>query len=332
MRRALVMNASAPHYNLGARKLADWLTTQGYAVDYHDGDPGLFGGEPELVCLSVIFSWHAPLARDVALRYRDRAEVWCGGPGVFALAHWWRRETGLEVVRGVDPRFENQRSLGAPYKTTFASRGCPVNCAFCIVPRLEGVTFTLNWDFAPAPILCDNNLSALPEEFQAHILARYRATGVRLADCNSGFEPRTFTEDTYARWRADYRGTWRFAFDETREREDVERMLRILRGESARRKRVYVLVGNEPFEQCYARAEQVIAWGGEPHCQFVLPLNWLGDPRTLEPKHGWTYQRGRDFCRYYNTRGWRSFPLREYRPRADEPPPFARARGAGCAA
>lgn len=317
--RALVVNCSAPHYNLGARKLADWLRAEGHTVTEAEGDPGLFGGEPDLVCLSVIFSWHAPTAREVALRYADR-EVWCGGPGMFALWHWWQRETGGTVTRGIDARFEHQRG---DYRMTFASRGCPVNCSFCIVPRLEGVTFTLNWDFQPAPVLCDNNLSALPAEFQEHILRRYRETGTHLADCNSGFEPRAFTEETYERWRAIYRGAWRFAFDVMGERADVERMMGILRAVPARRKRVYVLVGNEPFAACYERAEQVIAWGGEPHCQFVLPLNWLGDPATLEPKHGWTYQRGRDFCRYYNTRGWRSYPLREYRPRVGERPPFA---------
>ena len=37
----------------------------------------------------------------------------------------------------------------------------------------------------------------------------------------------------------------------------------------------------------------------------------------------WTYQKGRDFCRYYNRFLWRSIPLREYSNRAGERPPFA---------
>lgn len=325
MTTALVVNCSAPHYNLGAAKLADWLLAQGYRVERAEGDPGLFGGDPALVCLSVIFSWHAPLARDVALRYRDRAEVWCGGPGVFALRHWWEQETGLPLTLGLDQRFERHRG---DYRMTFASRGCPVGCWFCIVPKLEGRDFTLDYDFQPAPILCDNNISALPDDFQDHILARYAASGVKLADCNSGFEPRTFTEATYARWCPHYKGAWRFAFDVLAEEADVRRMLAILHDEPARRKRVYVLVGNEPFAECQYRAQQVIALGGEPHCQFVLPLNWLGDPNTVNAKHGWTYQLGRDFCRYYNTRGWRTYPLRDYKPRMTEPPPFARMEAA----
>jgi len=56
--RALVINCSAPHYNLGARKLHDWLPSKGYTVTYSDGDPGIWGLDADLVCLSVIFSWH----------------------------------------------------------------------------------------------------------------------------------------------------------------------------------------------------------------------------------------------------------------------------------
>jgi hypothetical protein len=326
--RAVVINCSVTPthrcYNLGAHKLADWLKTQGYQVASYDGDPGLWALDADLVCLSVIFSWHAPLAREIALRMKERAEVWAGGPGLFALAHWWRQETGLEIVRGLDERFDKQRGC---YRMTFASRGCPVNCSFCIVPRLEGTSFTFDPEFVPAPILGDNNLSALPVEYQEHIIARYHAFKQPLEDANSGFEPRYFNEDTYQRWKPlldETYATWRFALDEMREFADVERMMRILKDVPRSRKRVYCLVGNEPVEMCYERAQKIIEWGGEPWCQFVLPLNWLGDPDKVKLRFDWaSYQQGRDFCRYYNTWGWRSYPLWEYRPRTNEPPPFA---------
>jgi len=192
---------------LGAAKLTDWLAEQGYLVEHATGDPGpLFTQAtpgPDLVALSVIFSWHAPLARTLAQRRQDQAEVWCGGPGMFALGKWWRQETGLALHRGLDPRFEQQRG---PYRMTFAARGCPVGCSFCLVPRLEGTTFTLDWEFQPAPILGDNNLSALPSAFQEHIIRRYQETGTRLADAHSGFEPRPFDEGTYRRRQPLLRG------------------------------------------------------------------------------------------------------------------------------
>src|SRR5262249_27081191 len=151
--------------------------------------------------------------------------VWCGGPRLFALTHWWQQETGLTCQRGLDPRFEYQRGGD---RMTFSSRGCPVNCSFCLGPRPEGRTFPLDWDFVPAPTLCDNNLSALPMAFQEHILRRYHETGTPLRDANSGFEPQTFDEDTYHRWRTTLRGPWRFAFDTLQEEAAVTQMMQLL--------------------------------------------------------------------------------------------------------
>jgi pyruvate-formate lyase-activating enzyme len=327
--KAIVVNCSSTPthtcYNLGARKLADWLKEQGYHVAYYNGDPGMWELDVDLVCLSVIFSWHAQLAREIALRMKDRTEVWCGGPGMFALASWWRKETGLEVVRGLDERFDKQRGS---YAMTFASRGCPVNCSFCIVPRIEGTTFTFDPDFNLAPVLCDNNLSALPQDYQDHIIQRYLHGDVTFKEANSGFEPHYFDEACYHRWKPLIkRGPWRFALDEMRELEDVRRMMHLLKDEPARQKRVYVLVGNEPVEQCYERAMKVIEWGGEPHCQFVLPLNLLDNPAQAQARvklrYNWqSYQQGKDFCRYFNTWGWRSYPIWTYAPRVHQPCPF----------
>lgn len=314
--RALVVNCSAPSYSLGAKKLADWLREQGHDVTEAKGDPGMFSLGFDLVALSVVFSNHARIAAGV----KANSDVWCGGPGMTRLAPWWKRQTGLECVVGLDQRFERQRGQ---YHMTFASRGCPVGCWFCIVPKLEGSTFTLYYDFQPAPILCDNNLSALPVDFQEHIIRRYAETGVRLLDAESGFEPASFNGATFERWRNILRERpWRFAYDELAEREQVCEMMRVLAPIRPRLKQVYVLAGNEPIEQCYQRAAEVIAWGGEPHVQYLRPLDWLGDRASLRHRFDWTDQLGRDFCRFWNRRIWKAASLPEYRPRQDEPPPF----------
>lgn len=305
----LVINVSAPHYNLGARKLAAWLAEQGENVRYEDGDPGMFDNDPESVWLSVIFSWHAPAAYQIAQRYHNRALVHCGGPGMYALKKWWTDRVGGYFQRGLDARFERQRGN---FLMTFASRGCPVGCSFCIVPKLEGTEFTLDWDFQPAPILCDNNLSALPVEFQEHIIRRYQETGTTLKDANSGFEPLTFDEGTYRRWKPILRGPWRFAFDTTSETQQVEQMMRILAGESPKRKQVYVLVGNEPFEACAERARKVIEWGGEPYVQPLMPLNALSR-QDIKVAYDWTADRLRAFQRYYNRHLWRYCEFDDYK-------------------
>ena len=261
--------------------------------------------EGDTAYLSVAFSWRLPDAYQRAIWYKSQGyRIRAGGPGLFARRSYLAdvAELGGEV----DALIHHNP------QATIASRGCPVGCYFCIVPRVEGLTFTLLPDFTPRPILCDNNLSALPVDYQEHIIDRYRNFEVPLLDANSGFEPRTFDEYTYRRWRAINRGPWRFAYDETSEGGDVRRMARILRDEPAKCKRIYVLIGNEPFEACYRRILEVIEWGCEPHVQPLIALNSL----TRDPivRHDWTAQKLRDLARWANRWLWRTCSFADYVP------------------
>ena len=85
---------------------------------------------------------------------------------------------------------------------------------FCLVPAMEGRKFTLLPDFEPRPVLCDNNPSALPSDYQDYIVERYTAAGVPLVDANSGFEPQTFDAEVFARWKKINIGPWSYAYDE----------------------------------------------------------------------------------------------------------------------
>jgi hypothetical protein len=262
--------------------------------------------EGDVAFLSVAFTWLLPKAFARALWYRALGyRVRAGGPALFLPS---MRDELAEVAElgGDVPDAVVHHNAAA----TIASRGCPVGCWFCIVPAMEGREFTLLPDFPVRPVLCDNNLSALPAAFQDHIISRYRAEGVPLLDANSGFEPRTFDDEVYARWCAINQGPWRFAYDDQPEREDVRRVMHMLRAEPAKRKRVYVLIGNEPFEACMERIREVIAWGGEPHVQPYMKLNAL--ERRPHVRFDWTEQLLRDVARWSNGHVWRSAPFDEY--------------------
>lgn len=260
--------------------------------------------EGDTAFLSVAFTWKLPDAYARAIFYRSQGyRVLAGGPGVFT------RRAFLADVAEVGGAIPDAVVRHHPL-ATIASRGCPVGCWFCIVPKMEGRDFTLLPDFPVRPILCDNNLSALPPEYQDHIVARYQREGVPLLDANSGFEPKTFTDEVYARWRVINRGPWRFAFDEQGEREDVARVMRMLKGESPKRKRVYVLIGNEPVASCVERVREVIAWGGEPHCQPYMKLNAL--VRRPHVRFDWTEASLIACARWANRRLWRYVSLDDY--------------------
>lgn len=261
--------------------------------------------EGEVAYLSIAFSWRLDDAHQRALWYRALGySVRAGGPGVFTRKHY------LADVAELGGQYPDAVFRHNPM-ATIASRGCPVGCWFCIVPKMEGREFTLLPDFPVRPVLCDNNLSALPADFQDHIIARYRAAGVPLLDANSGFEPRTFDEAVYARWKAINRGPWRFAYDDAAERPHVERVMRMLKDVAPKRKRVYVLIGNEPMDACITRLKEVIAWGGEPHAQPYIKLNALyKQPRV---RFDWTADDLRIVARWANRRVWRYTELEGYR-------------------
>lgn len=261
--------------------------------------------ENKTAFLSVAFSWRLPDAYQKAIWYKAQGyKVRAGGPGMFVLRNYFADVADLGGE--VDALIHHNPDA------TIASRGCPVGCYFCIVPKMEGKEFTLIPEFTPRPILCDNNLSALPIEYQDFIIEKYKKFGVPLLDANSGFEPITFDEDTYRRWKEINKGPWRFAYDETKEGDDVYKVAQILKDVPGSKKRVYVLIGNEPYEECLRRIYQVIEWGCEPHVQPIMSLRAL----KYKPmkKYDWTEKKLKDVARWANRWIWRKVPnFEDYR-------------------
>jgi hypothetical protein len=259
----------------------------------------------ETAYLSVAFTWKLNEARDRASWYRSLGyRVLAGGPAVFMRRHFLEgyAELGAPVPDAV--RFHNPDA-------TYATRGCDQRCKFCNVWMIDG-GFSYFPDFTVRPILCDNNLSGLDPRYQDHIIERYRATGVALLDANSGFEPKSFDGAVFERWRVINRGPWRFGYDETQERDRVREVMRMLRegGIAPKKIRPYVLIGDEPFDQCMQRIREAIEWGGEPHVQAKIKLNAL--EKEPQIRYDWTARKLTDVARWANRRVWRYATFEDY--------------------
>lgn len=265
--------------------------------------------EGDTTLISVAFTWRLNEAYDMAQFSKALGKrVIVGGPALFQSKMKQRFEGVAEIGTDYPDAIARHNPMA-----TIASRGCPVGCSFCIVPAMEGLEFTLLPEFPVRPILCDNNLSALPGDYQQLIIDRYRSGRVPLLDANSGFEPITFTDEVYARWRSivnEGGGPWRFAFDEVGERDDVHRCMAMLADESEHRKRVYVLIGNEPFDECMQRIQEVIDGGCQPHVQPLMKLVAL--EREPHVRFDWTAQKLKDVARWANGYVWRKAPFAEY--------------------
>lgn len=318
--RVLLVNASHPVYNLGLQKAERWWQGAGAHVE-RDSDVRPLLPQPEMVWISAIFSWDVPRLMSAARTALDLGKgVEVGGPGTFGLRERIHSELGLWPQASPDPRFERQ---SGSYRMVFWSRGCPAkNCALgfprngdapiCSVPQMEGWRFTLHKDATPAPVILDNNLSALPRDHQELIVARTLEEGFDSVDANSGFEPRSLQSWTVELWRQLPLVAWRFAYDELAERQAVLRAMAILdeAGISRRARRIYCLAGNEPIDECERRVNEIRSWDCYPIVQRRRPLDWMGGP--LPVLHDWTEQRLIDFQRWGN-RLARGLSFAEYR-------------------
>jgi hypothetical protein len=113
------------------------MTWNGGLVTWTDNDTAY---------ISVVFSWMLPQAYQSAVWCRAQGyKVRAGGPAVWARPRYLRDVA--EIGGDVDALIHHNPDA------TIASRGCPVGCYFCIVPKMEGKEFTLLWDFTPRPIL-----------------------------------------------------------------------------------------------------------------------------------------------------------------------------------
>lgn len=274
---------------------------------------GLAEWQEDGVCyLSIAFTYKLNDAYQRAMAAKNFGlRVVAGGPGI-ALMREHKMIHPLMMVAELGDSYPDVIAKHNP-DATFASQGCTEKCSFCIVPFLHPEGLTVRPDFPVRPVLCDNNLSALPAEYQDYIIERYVKAGVRLTDANSGFEPKTFNQEVYARWKPLINaggGPWRFGYDHSDEAPQVREVFKMLKNEPAKRKRPYVLIGNEPFEACMDRIHEAIAAGCEPHVQPFIALNAM----TREPRarFDWTTQKLKDVARWANGWLWRKYRFSEY--------------------
>jgi len=224
------------------------------------GEPPLFRpveSEAREVHVSCAFTWDRHRTRSLAHAWHKqypKATMQIGGPGLGAK--------GAEFVPGM--------YLKQGY--TITTRGCPNHCWFCLVPKREGPLRELpiqpGWD------ILDNNLLAASRK---HIEAVMGMLGEqpKAARFSGGIDAR-LVESWWAKLVAGLRLDILYtAYDQPRQRDAVERAVKMLRDAGLRQRRVgcYVLVGQneETQAQAWARLQWVFEIGAMPFAMYYRP-------------------------------------------------------------
>ena len=202
-------------YNLACDKIANHYRACGDEVLSGEWSP-LTMQDCDKFFFSVIFTWRYPCYDSSCENGPEMGkEVEIGGPAATFMHNYIEQWTGIKPHSGLDQRFEmvGQTTAGAhsDYKMTFTSRGCPHNCAFCGVKRVEPEPLEYE-DYPLAPMVGDNNILATSPMHQLRFVNRYVKNGIKV-DINSGFDVRFFHERDYELYSQLNLYCWRFAFD-----------------------------------------------------------------------------------------------------------------------
>jgi Lysine 2,3-aminomutase len=237
--------------------------------------------------LSVPFTWLLPKARSMALSFPGPVQA--GGPAVQLMPDFLADVAAVNQPCPVEPLIFHNKFA------TFTSRGCPNNCAFCAVPKLEGDLVELD-SWRPAPIICDNNLLATSQRHFDRVIDRLKL--IPSVDFNQGLEARLLTPYHAARLAELKKPKIRFAFDHVNEEAEVAEAVNLCRRQGLKDFGVYVLIGfNDTPDDAYYRLEKIRQWGIRPNPMRYQPLNALSKNEYIAP--GWTDRELKDMMHHY---------------------------------
>jgi len=322
-----IINESYPVYNLATHKMLVKFKREGHEVQFSPR-VDMWARIADKVYLSAVFTYDLPkLVQDtqnllLAKKYDNQnLTIEIGGPAVTAMPQYIEERTGIKPHIGLDDRFEH---VEGKFYTTFTSRGCPRNCPFCLVTKLEGARIveypSFNIPVGKNPHVADNNILLTSWEHQQLVVEKLK--DVRNLDLNSGFDDRIFSRDPekyYQLYRKLHLECWRFAYDVPEQKEHIKLCAEFLHSKKVdyRHIIVFCLVGGpgQTFEESRAKLQFLIDIGVSPYPQRFRPLDSV--ERTYNPP-GWRQGDLELLFQYYGVPFvWRSCKWEEFRKRPE---------------
>jgi len=254
--------------------------------------------ENNALCISVVFTWDLPVARGIILS-NPNSHCIVGGPAVRLLPKYLDDIADIEtIVPSIKPMYRYNKEAS---RTTL---GCPNNCSFCGVRRIEGEYKELD-DWEPHPILCDSNFLACSDAHFNKVIDRLKIANFPSVDFNQALEAKLLTRER-ARRLSEINITPRFAWDRHEEENYVFDALHLMEEAGISRskmKAVLSIVGyNETPEEALYRMETLRSCGYLGFPIRYQPLDSL-KKNSYDPPQ-WGQQELKDFCRYWSKQRW----------------------------
>jgi hypothetical protein len=111
--------------NVALMRLSEWHKRRGDQVELN---PSAFD-PPDVLYISTIFTWLRRQVEEVAAHFRAYSDVQIGGSG-------WDLELRLPLE--VDLMSNDYDLFGVDFGIGYSSRGCPRDCGYCPVSKMEG--------------------------------------------------------------------------------------------------------------------------------------------------------------------------------------------------
>ena len=266
----------------------------------------------KVLYLSVVFTWQMKVAE--ALAKAHAGPVIAGGPAIELMGCDWAAagdSSAFDVLAMHNPC------------ATFTTRGCPNQCKFCIVPKIEGDFIELD-SWKPGPVICDNNFLAASNNHIKRAVDLLRL--FPYVDFNQGLDARLLTRWHLEQFSRLQGVNIRFAFDHSSQETKLAAAIELVKKAGFKDIGVYVLIGyNDTPDDALYRLELVRLWGARTSPMRFQPLDAISKNSFVAP--GWNEIELRRIMRYYSRLIWLGhIPYSEYSQYEDMPNDLVGAR------
>lgn len=304
---------------LGLMKISSYLKNKLQHVDYRKGIcNNLEYQRYDKVYISSLFTYDFDTVLKTIEFYKSKcinAEIVVGGIAATLIPNKISNIVNLKIIKSLwlDVEFTPpdydlfSTHPWGDHSFVFTTRGCPNNCSFCAVQKLEpDRIINHRWKEHISPnhssiMIHDNNLTSFDINHFSTVMEHLKILS-KPVTFDNGFDCKLFTEEHCKLLSKINIRTIRFAFDSLSQDGYIQKAIRLCNkfGISSKKILVYVLYNfNDNINEALYRAKEITKLGARPYAMRYTPLLSVKKDFCA---HGWDNTMCVDFFEFVNNR------------------------------